>query len=272
MLHHTAIAQVLAEHLQFAPREGRPEDRDVLAAQLVSLVSSALNGVRLSHEALQIFVDAFEIGRDDASRLWQLHGGAATVRVLTDPPVVPPETAAALHSGLHRTHSVHDHHYLGADGLPYRHETLQVIEATVDGLDRYAYAFDTDALTVEVLLGGELTGPLYHVRAGIYAVDILLDRPLALGERHTLKYQTTFRYAAPPPPEFRRAMTVRVEDADLKVTFHRARRPRAVWWAQWDGLTGQIAEHEAVPLDEYQTAARYLSDVENVVVGFTWQW
>jgi hypothetical protein len=271
-LHHTAIAQVVADYLQASPREGRPEDRDVEPGQLLSLISNALNGVRLSHETVQVFIAAFEISREDAERVWQIHGGAATVRMLTDPPVVPAETAAALLSDRHRTHSVHDHHYLGADGLPYKHETLQVIEAAVAGLDRYAYAFDTDALTVEVLLGGRLTGPLYHAKAGIYAVDILLDRALGLGERHTLKYQTTFRYRTRPEPEFRRAMSVRVEDADLKVTFHRMRRPKAVWWAQWDSLTGEIVDKEEVELDDYQTASRYLSGVENVIAGFTWLW
>lgn len=272
-LHHIAIARILARHIRAHPRKGRESDDERIEPhQLESLVSYALGGVRLSHATLQLFIDAFLINKGDANRLWQIYEGTERIRLLVGPPAVPPDTAAALRPGRHRTHSVHEYHYLGTDRLPCRHETLQVIEATVDGFDRHAYAFDSDALTVEVFMGGQITEPLYRVNDDIYAVDIVLSHPLKAGELCTLKYETTFRYMTPPQPEFRRAINVVIDWLDVKVVFHPARKAKRAWWAIWESLEGNLIEKEFVELDEYYTLRRYLKDVENTVVGFIWEW
>jgi hypothetical protein len=270
-LHHTAVASVVAEYLQIHPREGRPRDRDALPSNLVPLVSKALNGVSLGTETLQVFISAFKINTEHAARLWRVHSDANTARLVSVLSAVPLDTIAALPARRHRTHSVHDHHYLDAHGVPYRHETLQVIEATVDGLDRYAYAFDTDTLTVEVLTGGTLGQP-YSVPNGVHAVDILFGQPLALGQRHTIKYETTFRYQTPQEPHFKRMVTVHVEYADVTITFHRAKLPKEVWEAEWKTLDSEPAIGNAVLLDTYQTVSRQLKEVENIGYGFAWRW
>jgi hypothetical protein len=269
-LHHTAVARVLAEHLHVHPREGR-SDSNILPSKLVPLVSKALNGVSLSGELLGSFVEAFKINSEHATRLWRLHGDNNTIRLVSDASAVPLDTIAALPARRHNTHSVHDHHYLDARGMPSRHETLQVIEATVDGLDRYPYAFNTDALTVEVLTGGTL-GQLYSVPNGVHAVDIIFDKPLPLGQRHTLKYETTFRYQSPQEPHFRRMVTVHVEYADVTVTFHRAKLPKHVWEADWQTMDSEPVLGMTATPDAYQTVARPLRDVDNRGFGFAWEW
>ena len=157
--------------------------------------------------------------------LWE---GSDRVRFLVGPRAVPPETAAAFGATRHRTVPVHERHFLGADGLPTRHETRQVIEATQDGLDRYPYRFDTDALTVEVGRGySGLVGPLYHVDAGVYAVDIALEKPLRQAQTTTLEYTTTFHYRSAPNPEFRRAARERIDGVNiLRATRSRLNRGR----------------------------------------------
>lgn len=271
-LHHTAIARALARHLHSRPRKGKEDgDEHAKLSQLVPLVSNALNGVRLSGETLQLFIAAFGITSEHANRLWRLHSGSETIHLLPDSSAVPLETVAALPSRRHITHFVNDHHYLGLKGLPYRHETSQVIEATADGLDRYAYAFDTDCLTVEVLTGGTL-GPPYSVSNGIHAVDILFDHPLVLGQRHALKYETTFRYESQPPSEFRRVVTVRVEYAEINITLHQAKLPKRVWEADWKDIASEPVRGAAVTPDDYRTVRRFIRDVENTGFGFVWEW
>jgi hypothetical protein len=270
-LHYTAIAHALADYLHFHPREGRPEDRNVEANGLTPLVSKTLNGVALGSETLQLFILAFRINREHATRLWNLRDGDGTIRLLPDHSAIPLDTIAAIPARRHITHSVHDHHYLGANGIPWSHQTLQVIEATVDGLDRYTYASDTDALTVEVFIGGKLGQP-YNLPHGIHALDILFDHPLALGQRHTVKYETTFRYRTMPPPEFRRVATVRVEDVDSKVTFHPARLPKRVWQATWPDMASEPVLERALTLDDYHTVSVVLKDIENLGFGFVWEW
>jgi hypothetical protein len=271
-LHHTAIARVLAKHLQDNPRTGKEDDDErIMPSQLVTLVSNALNGVRLSAESLHRFITAFEITSEHAGRLWRLHDDSRTIHLLPGPSAVPLETLAALPARRHTTHFVHDHHYLGPKGLPNRHETSQVIEATVDGLDRYVYAFDTSFLTVEVLTGGTLGAP-YSAPNGIHAVDIIFDHPLQLGQRHALEYETTFRYEAKPPPELRRVVSVRVEYAEVKVTFHPAKLPARIWEADWEGVASEPVKGPTVIPDDYRTVRRFVRDVENTGFGFVWEW
>ena len=122
-----------------------------------------------------------------------------------------------------------------------------------------------------MLAGGRLDGPLYEV-TNAHAVDILLDRPLALGERWALNYETTFRYKVRQEPYFSRAVTVDVDDADFRVTFHPTKLPKAVWAAEWDKLSGEFVERHAILLDEYHTARYYLHEIKNAVVGLMWDW
>src|SRR5207237_1070595 len=113
--------------------------------------------------------------------------------------------AAAMGPPRHKTLSLHELHQVGANGLPVSHRTLQVIEATVDGLERYPYRFDTSEVTIEVGLGSQgIVGPLYRVTETIWAIDLALSSPLARGEQTTLEYVTHFHYATNPEPAFRR--------------------------------------------------------------------
>jgi hypothetical protein len=272
-LHNGSIARVLAGYLNVHPREGHPEDLFATWKQLETMVSLAVRGQRLTGETLRLFTGAFQITADDAARLWRAYEDPRTILVLADSAAaVPPGTTAALRSRQHRSLFVQDHHYLGSDRLPYRHETIQMIEATVDGYDRYAYAFDTDTATVEVLAGGQLPDPVYSVGDDVYAVDIVLDAPLMRGQRHLLHCETTFHYVSGPPAEFRRALSVPVDAVDCMVTFHPARKPRRAWWTSWQSLKGEIVERDEAPLDEHCTIRRHVRYAENAVFGFTWEW
>ena len=80
--------------------------------------------------------------------------------MLSGPRAIREDKASALGSPRVKTLSLHDHHYLGPDGLPDRHRVIHVIEALVDGVDRVPYRADTNALTVEVGQGfSGLAGP-----------------------------------------------------------------------------------------------------------------
>lgn len=270
-LNQHAVAEVLAEYLWDHPRVER--DREVQARQLKDTVNRMVTKKMLSKVTLELFIDAFNIPELEEEQLWKLWEGSDRLRVLVGPRALPPHTAAALVPAGHRTVSLHEHHYLGADGLPSRHRTLQVIEAIVDGVDRYPYRFDTDALTVEVGQGcAGLVGPVYDVTPGLCAVDILLNQPLHAGETLTLEYWTSFHYARAPKPEFRRVARDRIDSVDIRVEFHPDRRPDRVWWAVWDGYGGEVTSEEEVSLDGQGAVERYLRIIEDTAVGFHWEW
>jgi hypothetical protein len=274
-----AVAEVLARYLWSYPRV--PGDADALPHQLKDTVSRALSGRLLSRSALALFIDAFGLTDHEADRLWRLWEGSGTISVLSGPRAMTSRTEqevqAALGPRRHQTLSLHDHVYVGSDGLPARTRTLQVVEAIADGLDRIPYLYDTNALTLEVGQGcTDLSGELYQVSEQVFATHITLARALDAGETTTLEYWTTYQYRGDPldpgEREYRRAVMGRLENFDMRVEFHPDKLPSGVWWASWDGVKGEILDREPVGLDSQYSVHRYLRFIEKTVAGFYWSW
>jgi hypothetical protein len=274
-----AVAEVLARWLWSYPRA--PGDVDVLPHQLKDTVSRALSGRLLSRSTLSLFIDAFGFSDAEAERLWRLYEGSGTISVLSGPRAVTPRTEQELHAAIgprrHQTLSLHDHVHIGAEGLPARTRTLQVIEAIADGLSRIPFLYDTKALTLEVGQGcTELTGDLYQVSDELFVTYISLAKILDAGETATLEYSTTYQYpgnpADPHEREYRRAVVGRLENFDMRVEFHPNKLPTSIWWATWEGVDGGIIEQEPVALDSQHSVHRYLRFIEKTVAGFHWDW
>lgn len=274
-----AVAEVLARHLWSHPRV--TGDTDALPRQLKDTVSRALSGTLLSRPTLGLFIDAFRISGADAGRLWRLWEGSGRISVLSGPRALGDKAEGTLHSIFgpprHQTVSLHDHVQVASDGRIARNRTIQVIEATADGLDRIPYLYDTNALTLEVGQGcGDISGELYKISDDVYAATIPFARELSAGETTSLEYTTTYRYPGnlddPQEREFRRAVMGRLENFDMRVEFHPDMLPATVWWAIWDGVDGDMIEREPVPLGGQHEVHRYLRSVEKTVVGFHWLW
>lgn len=260
-LDYRAVATVLAD--------GAVGERDVAA------VRGAMDGTCLSPEIIDRYVQAFDLGYRHADRLRNLWRGSQSVRMISRPAQAP--VAAMPAHARHRTVSVHEMHTLGPDGVPAEHQTLQVIESTVDDLDIYPYWFDTDQVAVDVLQGGRVGEP-YVVTEGLYGVDILLDEPLARGERASLHYRTVFGYTRPPAPQLRRGVRSTMRDVTLWVQFHPDRLPARVWWARWDRFAdARIVEEREIDLEpDGSVQVRYSQEAGEVppdgFVGFHWSW
>jgi len=274
-----AVAEVLARHLWSYPRG--PGDDDVLAHQLKDTVSRALSGRLLSRPTLALFVDAFHVSAAETDRLWRLWEGSGTISVLSGAKAMTPRTEDELHAAIgprkHQTLSLHDHLTVGADGLPVRLRTLQVIEAVRDGLDRIPFLHDTTAVTLEVGQGcTNLSGELFQVSDDLFVTYIFLAGTLAAGETTTLEYWASYQYPGDPDDpherEFRRAFMGRLENFDMRVEFHPDRLPAGIWWATWDGVDGGILNEEPVSLDSQFSVHRYLRFIEKTVAGFHWTW
>ena len=274
-----AVAEVLARHLWNHPRVAG--DADALPRQLKDTVARALSGTLLSRPTVALFIDAFGLSSAHADRLWRLWEGTGRVSVLSGPRAMGARTEAELRAALgprrHQTVSLHDHVHVGSDGRVARTRTLQVVEATADGLDRIPYLYDTNALTLEVGQGcGGISGEVYQISEHVYAAMIPLAKELSAGETTSLEYVTTYRYPGnlndPREREFRRAAMRRLENVDMRVEFDPNMLPARIWWAVWDGMDGDIIDREAVPLGGQHEVHRYLRSVEQTVVGFCWSW
>jgi hypothetical protein len=278
-INQLAVAEVIARHLWSAPRSA--SDAHVTPHQLKDTVSRALTGRLLSRPALALFIDAFGFSEHEAARLWRLWNGAATISVMSGTHAVPlsaeKDVDQAIGPRQHRTLSLHDHVYIGEDGRIDRARAMQVIEATSQGVDRIPFLCDTNVLTLEVGQGGkELTGEVHRIGEDVFFTEILLARTLDLGETLTLEYWITYRFPGNLSDgaecEFRRAVIRQVENLDMRVEFHPDRIPKHLWWANWDGVEGEVVEREPVTLDNQNSAHRYLRSIEKSVAGFYWEW
>lgn len=265
-LHQPAVCAVIAEYLVDTGEIGEAVADP--ARRIRDRVRRALAGTVLTPTTIDWFAAAFGFGEDDRERLLAVLTGSAQTRVLAGdfspiPGMITPRR--------HRTVSVHEAHYLGPDGLPVRHRTSQIIEAT-DTLDRYRYMFDSDALSVRVDQGGHIDSPIMALGDGLFGVDVVLTRPLHKGETTALAYDTRFGYLEPPPPEFRRGALGVLLSVDLRVQFHPDRLPARVYLATWPSLTAAAVDREIVPLEPDNSVHRYFSRLEDTVVGFHWEW
>jgi hypothetical protein len=244
-----AVARVLADHSASADPAG--EVRSLL--QLRRPVSRAISGQALNPRLLRRVIQAFEIGEDDANRLWLLY--------------------SQDDERPWRTLALQEYHHLGADGVPVKHQTRHVLVAVRDGLDRYVYRFDTDQLSVGMVRGGTVSEP-YPTGDGLFAVDIVFSPPLKRGEPIGFEYDVTFHYQAPPPTELRRVVRDWLESLYMSVQFHPARLPRAVWWATWSGYQpgSRIVSRTPVRLDPGYRVFHQVKDIESTVVGYYWEW
>jgi hypothetical protein len=277
-INQLAVAEVLARHLQSAPRTA--SDPDVTPHQLKDTVSRALTGRLLSRSALALFIDAFGLSEHEAGRLWRLWNGAATIGVMSGTHAVSTATAQGVDIALgprrHQTLALHDHVWVGPDYHVDRARTLHVIEAIAPGVDRIPFVCDTNVLTLEVAQGcKELVGEVQRIGGDYFATEILLSRTLDIGETLTLEYWLTFRSPDPGDPsarEYRRAGMRQLYNLDMRVEFDPERLPKQVWWAHWDGADGRVLEHEVVTLDSQNSVHRFLRSLERTAVGFYWEW
>lgn len=278
-INQLAVAEVLARHLWCNPRHAG--DADVIPRQLKDSVARALSGRLLSRPLLSLFIDAFAICDSEAERLWRLWNGSDSIAVLSGRRAVSPQLEHDLRSALgprrHQTLSLHDHIEIGADGLPARTRTMQVIEALVPGTDSIPYLYDTAALTLDVGQGClGVSRQLYQIGDTLFCTSIVLAGVLGPGETSTLEYWTTYNYQADPQEQqmrqYRRAVMGYLENFDMRVQFDVTRLPSALWWATWDGVDGEVLGQEPVGLDSQHSAHRYLRSIERTVVGFHWLW
>lgn len=169
---------------------------------------------------------------------------------------------------------LHEHHWLGPDGLPVRHRTQMNLRSRIDGLSNYQYRFDTPHVKVKTVRGGQC-GELYQLSDDVWAVDLSFPRSLASGEMHYMEFWTLLNYDVPPPREMRRGTHGRTENLDLRVQFDPIKLPSAAWWAEWGHYRGpdnKVINQVLCSLDNELSMHRYLEAIERAVVGFCWDW
>jgi hypothetical protein len=234
-------------------------------------INRLARGEQLSAETLEACIAAFDMPDADADRLRALHAGQEQAQIIRG--ALANAEELNLPAPEHSTFILHEYHYLGPDGLPERHETIQCIRSQVDGLSCYPYRFDTPVTSVAVLHGGQ-AAPVQQVHDGLWEAPIRLTRRLQKGETASLRYLSVFACREPLPSRHRRVAYRRVDSLELYVRFHSLRVPAKLWWSEWDNWSdnAELIRSEPVELDAELSAHRALLFIEQAVVGYRWEW
>ena len=270
-INQTGVCHALALYLWDSGE--RSEFDKELPRKLKDRVSDVMQAVRISRETMRWFVEAFDLSPHDSRRVYDLYRGEIELKEIVGS-LPPPDPKSGFRPIGHRTELLFEHHFIGRDGTPAHHHSQQAIYSLVDGLASYQYRIDTAEAEVRVKRGGK-AGQVYPIAHDCYAIDITFPHPLGLGESHYLDYWTNFHYLLDPPAEFRRGAHQRVEHLDMRVEFHREKKPSRLWWAEWSDYldeSREIVERKEVALDEERSGHRYLNAIEHAVVGFLWEW
>jgi len=143
--------------------------------------------------------------------------------------------------------------------------------ALEDGVDTYAHSARDTLIDMTVVAGGKIVA--FHESApGFVGVEFKLDQPLFKGQPTSLQYVSTHHPTSKPCTEVRRAARGRVDNIDLRVCFDQS-RPRRAWWTVWDAhLDGTSVHSEEVDVTDVGELHRFVSFIEQTVVGFRWEW
>jgi hypothetical protein len=178
---------VLAHYLREHPRVSG--DIDVLPRQLKDTASRALSGKFLSLDrnnkaTLTLFLDAFGFGTLERDQFGKLSEGSAHVRVLSGPRAIRDDKAAALGSPQIKTLSMHDHHYLGPDGVPPASEFRRIVQYFVENLD-IRVEFHPDKLPRNVVwaVWDGMAGPIVDREPAVLDDQFAVHRYLRLAEK-----------------------------------------------------------------------------------------
>lgn len=182
--------------------------------------------------------------------------------------------------GGYRTQHVHETHILGADGVPARHETRQVVTATRDGLDTFHHVFLTgdgagsidDEVRVEAI-SGCVVGRLLREPPDVVCVPLHFGISLRRGESHLFEYAVELSYPRdPPPPELRRGVRTPLEQLLLRVVFHPGRRPASVQACRWPTPSGEPEIVAPLRLDGDHAVHHLVHQPAPGVYGVRWSW
>jgi hypothetical protein len=154
-----------------------------------------------------------------------------------------------------------------------------VVRAAHDGVDRVWYVDGGDPRQRPVV--GDTAGcravrrvPEPGARgAGLVAVELVLDRPLARGERHALSFQVRYEPGGvpsprPPEPVFRHVLEQPVERLELRAGF--GSRPAEVLACRWRSRDGAELAREAVTVPDGRTYELVVADAGPGAYGWRW--
>ncbi|MEV4558844.1 hypothetical protein AB0K51_17900 [Kitasatospora sp. NPDC049285] len=205
----------------------------------------------------------------DGLRVEQVWPGEAEIAEVFEELDAPP-------SGQLERQSIHDAYYVDASRRGHLLRMRQVVRATVDNITRHVVVHKADE-GVEVC--PEITS-VRHARlgrvrrrpaSGLLVAELLLDRPLALGDSTVLEYEVQIPDSG-PTTDYGRFFAAPVREYVLQVHFDPSAVP--VQCERFDRSPAAEVDRSREPLWIGASASAHVltADQQPGQVGIRWQW
>ncbi|MDR3032788.1 MAG: XRE family transcriptional regulator [Kitasatospora sp.] len=205
----------------------------------------------------------------DGLRVEQVWPGEAEIAEVFTELDAPP-------AGQLERQSIHDSYYVDASRRGHLLRMCQVVRATVDGVTRHVVVHKADE---GVDTCPEITS-VRHARLGrvrrrplngLLVAELLLDRPLALGDSTVLEYEVHIPDSG-PTIDYGRFFPTPVREYVLQVHFDPASVP--VQCERFDRAPGTEVDRHREPLWIGASASAHVltADQQPGQVGIRWQW
>lgn len=253
-----AVAKVIVDFL----RKTESETSELDYRLLKDRVHRALSGRALTPSTLGLFTAAFQFSEEHSRQLWAIFLGTT-----------PDEARAAFQPPGFHVVCLAETYEVNAEGRPQSHRVRQRITATKDGVSRFPLHFDSAAVAIKVAVGE--TSDTYRCTDELFAVDILLPKALRRDESFDLEYVVEHPADAKADRELLRgAIGKNIDSATIVVKFNAGKLPSRVWWIVRTniGRGGRTLLREQVEIDQSCSVSRTVLSLDDVVVGFRWDW
>ncbi|MFD8597031.1 XRE family transcriptional regulator [Kitasatospora sp. NPDC059646] len=172
--------------------------------------------------------------------------------------------------------SIHDAYYVDASRRGHLLRMRQVVRATVDGVTRHVVVHKADESTdvcpeITDVRHARLGRVRRRPHIGLLVAELLLDRPLALGDSTVLEYEVKIPDSG-PTTDYGRFFAGPVREYVLQVHFDPAAVP--VQCERFDRTPGAETDRHREPLWIGASASAHVltADQQPGQVGIRWQW
>ncbi|MGY0232094.1 hypothetical protein [Longispora urticae] len=209
-------------------------------------------------------------------RTQQRPGGLTPAQLWTDGVAVAALTGRLAPAGLSPL-SHHDRVAIGPDRRARSVRTWQVLRADVDGADRttvVAHVADPGARppVVRALNRCRTGRSARDAGAGLLAVELVLERPLARGETVALEYEVRHRPPYPLDSHYERKLPWPVRHHVLEVDFPATLPPPRCEYYTAPHVDVRPRVHRELPPDADHRVHAVAVDVAPGVSGIRWTW
>lgn len=164
---------------------------------------------------------------------------------------------------------------VGANRCEQSVRARAVFQARADGVDRHVAIHHNERSALPDIRRCMFCRPgrvRSDVEAGLTAVELLFDRPLAIGETYVLEWEFAYGFQGPTSSYYYRWFRFPVRDYLLQVRFDPTATPARCYHGYQPNISSPYQDLRELRLNSWHTVHLAEQDVRPGIHGIRWEW